>query len=102
MRDKDPYPEIGRILVASAPASWQTIVLTAQVGDDWAKFRAVDVGSDGQQRGISLQQVARLRDLFLGLRATTRLVAGPGKPDWTTATFTLRRDGAFDVDFGYA
>ena len=77
MRDRDPYPEIGRILASSAPSSWQTLVLTAQVGDDWAKFRAVDVGHDGQQRGLSLQQVARLRDLFIGLRSTTRAPLEP-------------------------
>ena len=101
MTPEDPYPEIGRILAASATGSWKTLVLDAALGDDWARFRAVAVNEDDQQRGISLQEIPRLRELFQVLRTRTRAVADPGLPDWTTARFSLRRNGRFAVDFGY-
>lgn len=98
---RDPYPEIGQILAASVEGPWDTIVLDAAVGGDWARFQAAAYMSNAERRGIRLIDLDRLEDLFEQVRDLTREVADAGQPDWTTARFTLRRDGQFDVDFGY-
>jgi hypothetical protein len=101
MTTNDPYPEIGDILAASVSGPWDRIVLDAEVGDDWARFRAVAVCGGSEERGVNLRRVTRLRELFQQLRATTRVVASD-QSDWTTATFTLNHEGSFEVHFDYA
>lgn len=99
---KDPYPEIGSILAASAAGTpRRKVVLDAKIGPDWGRFEAEAFEGHGKWRGVRVQDVFRLLDLLDRLKEVTRSVAEPGAPEWTTIRFVLKPDGGFNVDFGY-
>lgn len=64
MRNPDPYPAIGRILVSSVHGPWTRIVLDAELYDGAARFEATAFLSDNSDRGVDISDVAALHDLF--------------------------------------
>ncbi len=101
MPAKDPYPEIGQMLVAAATAPWERIVLEAEVGDDWGTFQVTSFSPDGAAESLDIRPELRLLKLLQEVRRITSNEIAPGKERWRTLALTLRRDGSFDIDFGY-
>jgi len=98
---KDPYPEIGRMLVAAATVPWEHIVLEAEVGDDWGKFQVTSFFPGRAPDSLDVRPGVRLLELLQEVRQITSNEIAPGKEIWRTLALTLRRDGSFDIDFGY-
>lgn len=94
------YHLIGRSLLRSLPNGWQNVVLFFEFIDEdvWKRSAIVNSGRDGETY-ISLRTSGtEMNDAFLEL-ARRMEEAGHGK--WQKATFTMSRDGKFNIDFSY-
>ncbi len=101
MSTDDPYPEIGQLLVAATTRPWDRIVLEAEVGDDWGRFYATSFSAGTTSESLDVRPETRLIELLQAVRRVTSREVAPGRETWRTLVFTLRRDGEFEVDFGY-
>lgn len=101
MPTKDPYPEIGRLLTAAATVPWERIVLEAEVGDDWGSFSATSFLAGNTLESLRVRPSTYLLKLLQEVRRITSRDVAPGAEVWNTLVFTLRRDGRFEVEFGY-
>jgi len=101
MATPDPYPEIGKLLAAAAVGPWDRIVLRAEVGPDWGRFDATSHVRGQSPTSLDVRGELRMLKLLQDVKRITTTEVAPGKPAWRTLVFTLRRDGEFEIDFGY-
>ncbi len=97
----DPYPEIGRLVAASITGGWVKAVVRAEIGEDWGQFSAESHDAKGRAHDLPLKNTHRLLELLQQVRTITKEVGRPVPADWTKVTFTLMRDGKFEIQFGY-
>jgi len=84
MPTTDPYPEIGRLLVAAAVGPWERIVLRAEVGEDWGRFDATSHAGGQAPRSLDVRGELRMlsccrmsSESLPGRLRPARLLGGP-------------------------
>lgn len=98
----DPYPEIGNILSRCAGRKpWERIELYVSHGKGRGQYMAAATFPGGGERDLRIDDVFQLHELFDQVRKVARPVGASGRSDWTTARFTLMRDGTSAIEFGF-
>ena len=91
------YPRIGAELQRALPPGWSTAWACAEIDDLSSAMFVYYLDAAGAVGWIV--PPLRLLEHCAALRDAARS-AEPSQP-WTTATFVLRSDGTFTVDYGY-
>lgn len=95
----DQYEKIADALSANLPADFLSVVLRAQVGDDWTdKEIWYQTAEDRLQPEISSSSSFQIGRSLRELRNSMTM---PGQEPWSRCTFTLFPDGKFKFDVEY-
>lgn len=98
----DPYPDLGRELLAASVGEWTRLVFRGELSDGQARMSLVQHDPDGTRRSLRLRDLPRMAKLLQAVRRQTDAVSEGQAEPWTTMVFTFEADGRFHIDFEYA
>ena len=91
------YEEAGNQIAVALPAGWKTAWVQVEMEEDNGSVACFYVTSAPSSKPAYCPTPMELYDIFKEMRQ----VAAANDEAWTTATFILRSDGTFDIEYGY-
>jgi len=100
--DREIYQKIAALVTGCAPLGWEIVWLEAEIGNDTGRtlFYWSPAGGERAWFAPATRIQYEFYQLFQELREV--MAARQSAEKWTKATLTIRRNGKFSSNFGYA
>ncbi|MBX3010475.1 MAG: DUF600 family protein [Caldilineaceae bacterium] len=93
------YQAIGNYIAHAIQEEWQSAILFVEIDDDESGLlygRYITKTSQDYSLSFDTDYI-----LYLAFNELRQRIQKPGYAAWTKASFTLHRNGKFDIDFKY-
>lgn len=97
--DQQIYMAIAEVVNRTAPADWQTIIVSASIQDDNGETGYDYLDSAGNKNWFFPENFEQY-EVYKAFKELRTLMKSSSHA-WDTARFTLERSGSFGIEFDY-